>query len=180
MWQFSWNSEKKVFDPFYKTFLTNRDENEDEDKKIWKNEFDFWILHIKTRLFKNFHENLRKFLTHSLSHFWLIEAKMKMKIKKFGKMSLIFDLSVSKLGYMAIFIRICLKNFHPFFRTFLTIWGKNEDKDKKIWENVLNFWILHIKISICDNFHENWRKKVFFEITWKGHTRTEVTKGLSW
>ena len=41
MWQFSRNSEKKVFDPFYKTFLTNRDENKDEDKKIWKNEFDF-------------------------------------------------------------------------------------------------------------------------------------------
>ena len=139
--------------------MTNRNKNENGDKKISKNEFDFSILDIKTRLYKNFHENLRKqFLTHSLSHFWLIEAKMKMKIKKFGKMSLIFDLSVSKLGYMAIFIRICLKNFHPFFRTFLTIWGKNEDKDKKIWENVLNFWILRFKIRMGGNFHENWRK----------------------
>ena len=60
----------KFFDPFCKTFLTNRDKNEDEDKKISKNEFDFSILDIKTRLYKNFHENLRKqFLTHSLSHF---------------------------------------------------------------------------------------------------------------
>ena len=43
---------------------------------------------------------------------------MKMRIKKFGKMSLIFDLTKPKLGYMAIFIRISLKNFDPFLGHF--------------------------------------------------------------
>ena len=60
--------------------------NEDEDEKTWKNEFDFWILHIKVKFYANFHENLRKkFLTNFVGHFWLIEAKMKMKIKKIEK-----------------------------------------------------------------------------------------------
>ena len=34
--------------------------NEDEDEKIWKNEFDFWILHMKIRSNDNFHEDFRK------------------------------------------------------------------------------------------------------------------------
>ena len=38
----------------------NDAKNEDEDEKIWKNDFDFWIFHIKIRLYDNFHENLRK------------------------------------------------------------------------------------------------------------------------
>ena len=29
-------------------------------KKLGKNEFDFWILHIKISLYENFHENLRQ------------------------------------------------------------------------------------------------------------------------
>ena len=36
MWQFSWKSEKKIFDPFCKTFLTDGGKNKDEDKNIWK------------------------------------------------------------------------------------------------------------------------------------------------
>ena len=32
--------------------------NEGKDEKNWENEFDFWILHIKIRLYINFHENL--------------------------------------------------------------------------------------------------------------------------
>ena len=47
---FQVNLRKKNFDPFCRTFLTNRGKNEDEDDKIWKNEFDFGILHIKIRL----------------------------------------------------------------------------------------------------------------------------------
>ena len=40
---------------------------EDEDKKNWKSEFDFWIFHIKISLYENFHENLRReSLTYSL------------------------------------------------------------------------------------------------------------------
>ena len=41
MYQFSLKSEKKLFDPFFMTFFTNRGKNEDEDEKIWKNEFNF-------------------------------------------------------------------------------------------------------------------------------------------
>ena len=32
--------------------------------------------------------------------------KMKMKMKKFGKMNLIFEFSISKLGYMEIVMKI--------------------------------------------------------------------------
>ena len=45
-------------------------------------------------------------------------------MKKFGKMSLIFELSISKLGYIAIFMKIC-------FRTFLTNQSKNKNEDEK-------------------------------------------------
>ena len=79
---------KTIFDPFFRTFLTNWGKNEDENEKLWKNRFSFWVLHIKIRLCGSFHENLKKnFLTHFLRHFWLIKAKMKIKIKKFGKMN---------------------------------------------------------------------------------------------
>ena len=40
---------------------------EDEDKKNWKSEFDFWIFHVKISLYENFNENLRReSLTYSL------------------------------------------------------------------------------------------------------------------
>ena len=45
-------------------------------------------------------------------------------MKKFGKMSLIFELSISKLGYIAIFMKIC-------FRMFLTNQSKNKNEDEK-------------------------------------------------
>ena len=32
---------KKIFDSYFRTFLTNQDKNEDEDKKAWEIEFDF-------------------------------------------------------------------------------------------------------------------------------------------
>ena len=95
-----------------KPFLINQGKNENEDEKIWKNELDFWIIHIKIRLFGNFHENLlKKILTHFLRNFWLIESKIKMKMKKFGKISSIFGFSISKLGYMELFIKIWEKSF---------------------------------------------------------------------
>ena len=40
---------------------------------------------------------------------------MKMKIKKFGKMSSIFEFSISDLRYEAIFIKILGKIFWPMF-----------------------------------------------------------------
>ena len=153
---------------FVSLYLTNRGKNKDEeDKKIWKDEFNLWILRIKIRLYGNFHENLRKkwngkvlqlvhyltlticlikmgkkliqkwrwqwksleewtwflrsklgyteifmkiyekkVLTNFLGHFWLVEAKIKIKIRTFGKMSLIFEFSILKLGYMKVFMKI--------------------------------------------------------------------------
>ena len=41
---------------------------------------------------------------------------------------------------------------------------KNEDDGEKIGENEFNFWILHIKIRLYDNFHENQWEKVFAHI----------------
>ena len=102
---------KNFFESFFKLFLTNWGKNEDEGEKIWENKFDFWILHIKIRLYGNFDVNL---LTRSfdpfLGHFSLIEAKIKVKMKEYGKMSSIFELSISKLGYMAILMQICEQN----------------------------------------------------------------------
>ena len=92
---------EKKFDPFFRVFLTHQGKNKDENKEIWKNEFDFRIPHIKIRLRNCFHENLsKKFFTHFFRHFRLIETKMKMKTKKFGKMSLIFEFSMSKIAFM--------------------------------------------------------------------------------
>ena len=51
---------KKGFTHFFRTFLTNRGKNENEDEKAVKNEFDFSILRIEIRLCGNFHENGRK------------------------------------------------------------------------------------------------------------------------
>ena len=114
------NVRKKFFDPFFKTFLTNRGKNKTEDEQIWENESDFSILHIKIRLCGNFHENLReKFLTHFLTHFWLIEAKMKMKIKKFGKMSPISEFFISKLGCMELSIKIWEKSSENLTNVYL-------------------------------------------------------------
>ena len=130
MWQFSWKSEKKIFDLFLKTFLTNWGKNEDEKGKKW---FQFLnYIHIRTKLY------MWQFLWKSY--------------KKF---------------------------FDPSCKIFLLNWGKNEDEDQKFWKNEFDFWIFHMKISLYGIFHKNLRKKSFFKIfTWKGHTRTEVSKGL--
>ena len=49
MWQFSWKSEKKIFDPFFKTFFTNRGKNGDEDEKYGEmiSIFEFSISKLK-------------------------------------------------------------------------------------------------------------------------------------
>ena len=43
----------EIFFFSFKTFLTNRGKYQDEDKWIWENEFDFWILHYDP-FFKTF------------------------------------------------------------------------------------------------------------------------------
>ena len=47
----------------------------------------------------------------------------------------------------------------PIFKTFYSNWGKNENANEKNWEK-FDFWILHIKIRLNENFHENLRKKM--------------------
>ena len=49
----------KILSNFLNHFLTNWGKNEDEKLKNWETEFNLLILHIKTRLYENFHENLR-------------------------------------------------------------------------------------------------------------------------
>ena len=139
--------------------MTNLGKNEDVNETIWENEFNFWILHIKIWLYGNFDVNLetKKFYSF-LGHFWLVEAKMKMEMKKYGKTSLIFKFFISKLGYMGLFIKIWEKNFWPVFKTFFTNWGKNQDEDEKIWKNEYDFWIIYIKSRLCGSFYENMRK----------------------
>ena len=64
---------------------------------------------------------------------------MKMKIKKFGKVSSIFKSSISKIGYMANFMKIGIKTFDQLFMTYLTNRGNNKYEDEKIWENAFYF-----------------------------------------
>ena len=109
-------------------------------KKFGKMSSIFLIIHIKIRLQGKFYENLlKKSLTHVLGHFWLIKAKTKMKMKKYRKMSSIFEFSTSRLGYVAIFIKIGVKKFWPFFKTFLTIEGRMRMKMKKYGKMSLIF-----------------------------------------
>ena len=52
---------------------------------------------------------------------------MKMKMKKYGKISLIFEFSTSKLVYVVIFMKIREKKFYPSFKKILTNPSRNED-----------------------------------------------------
>ena len=54
---------------------------------------------------------------------------------------------------------------------------------KKIWENEFNFCIIHIKIRLCDSFHENLRKKCLTHLlktilTNRGKNEDEDKKNL--
>ena len=111
MEKFPWKSEKKniwlIFNHFW--LLSQKWRRRRINREYESN---FWILHIKIRLCGNFHENSRKkFLTHFSRHFWLIKAKMKMQMKKFRKISSIFEFSISKLSYMELFIKTWEKRF---------------------------------------------------------------------
>ena len=89
-------------------------------------------------------------------------------MKKFGKIRL-FEFSIPKSSYMEIFMKIWEKEFGPFFNTFLTNQGRNEDQDEKIGKNKSNVWTLHIKIRLHGKFHENLREKnwpIFLRHSW--------------
>ena len=130
------------FDPFSRTFLPNWGKNEGEDDNIWENEFDFWIIHIKIKLYGNFHESqLKNVFTHILGHFWLIEAKMKMKVKKYGEIFSIFEFSILKWGYVVIFMKIGEKKFlTDFLRNFWLTEAKIKMKTKKFAKMISIFY----------------------------------------
>ena len=62
-----------------------------------------------------------------------------MKIKRIEKAGSVFEFSISKLGCMAIFMKICGKKIDQFFKIFLTNRGKNEDQNFKNWKNEFYF-----------------------------------------
>ena len=64
--------------------------------------------------------------------------KMKMKMKKLGKMNSIFEFSISEFRLRDNFHENLRKNFDPFFKTFLTNRSKKEVEDEKIWKNKSN------------------------------------------
>ena len=131
------------------------DKNEDDGEKIGENEFNFWILHIKIRLYDNFHENQwEKCFRPYCRTFWLIEAKMKMKMTKYGKLSPIFEFSLSK----KVMWQFSWKSEKKFF-------DSSRQKQKWRWKNLekrVRFLNLHIKIRLYRSFHQNLRKKFFF------------------
>ena len=124
----------------------------------------FWILLIKISLFKIFHENLRKIF---LTHFQAIsnQSRQKWRWKKFEKMSSIFEFSISKFSRKSV-----EKNFHLFFRTFLTNRSKMKMNMKKFGKMSSIFECSISKSSCTGLFIKILEKTVFFEIfTWKGH-----------
>ena len=68
---------------------------------------------------------------------------MKLKMKKYGKMILIFEFSISKLSYMAV------ENFFdPSCTIFLSNRGKNGDKDEIFGKmsSIFEFSIFKIRL----------------------------------
>ena len=114
--------------------------NKDEDEKIGENEFNFSILYIKLGYMAIFMKICpKKNLTYFVGHFWLIKAKMKMKMKKCGKMSPIFEFSISKKVMWQFSWESYGKFFDLLLKTFLTNQGKNEDEEEKNWKNEFDF-----------------------------------------
>ena len=71
-----------------------------------------YFLHIKIKLYGHFNPNLwTKNLDPFLGHFWVIETKIKMNMKKRGTKSSNFQFSISKLGFMELFLKISEKRF---------------------------------------------------------------------
>ena len=87
---------------------------------------------------------VKKLLTHFLNHFWPIEAKMKLKIKKNWKNDLVFKFSISRLGYMAIFMKICAKKILTHFAG--------------------HFWLIEAKIKMKMNKFGNMSSNIGFLI----------------
>ena len=169
----------KRFWPIFRTFYTNRGKMKLKIKKTLGKWVRFLNYPIKIRLCGNFHENLlQKLLTHFSGHFWLIEAKMKINLKKMGKCFRFFNSPYQNWYYVVILMKIGAKIFWHIFKTFLTNWGKSEDENEKICKNKLDFWILHIKIKLCRTFRETLRKKAFSKFLPEKDILGQVSKGL--
>ena len=61
--------------------------------------------------------------------------KMKMRMKKFGRMTSIFEFCHIKIRLYDNFHENPRKKIDPFFKTFQTNRGKNKNVNEKIWEN---------------------------------------------
>ena len=145
--------------------MTNRGKNEDVSGKIWEYEFDLWILHIKIRLYGNFDVNLwANTFDPFLGYFWLIEAKMKIKMKNIGKWVRVFNSPYQNWVIWQFRCKSVNKKFSPIFGTFLTNRGKNENEDEKMWENEFDKWILHIKIRLNGTCHKKYQKNFFSKV----------------
>ena len=101
-------------------------------------------------------------------------------------MSPILKFSISKLGYVAILMKIegkniwpiFLRHFWPLLKTFLTNRGKNKDEDEKIGKMSSIFEFSISKLGCVALFIKIWEKCFFFEIfTLEGHTGTEINSG---
>ena len=59
---------------------------------------------------------------------------------------------------------------------------KTEDENKKNWKNKFYFWIPHIKIRLCDNFHENLRKRIdpFFKTFYSNWGKNKNANEKNW
>ena len=123
-----------------------------------------WFLNFSC-LHDIIHENLRrKNLTHFVRHLWLIEAKIKMKIKRFGKTSSIFEFSISKFHYTKIFVKISEKKILTnFLSHFWLIEAKRKMKMKKFGKTSLIFEFSIIKLRYVVNFMKV-REKSFWPI----------------
>ena len=96
-------------------------------KMIWSFEFPIskfmWYVAISMKFWE-------KHFWPIFKHFSLVEAKMKVKMKVYGKISSILEFTTSKLVYVPVFMKVWEKTFDPLFKTF---WKKikNEDKSEK-------------------------------------------------
>ena len=101
-------------------------------------------------------------------------------MKKFKKMNLIFGFSISKLSYMAIFMKICGKKFLTLFLGhFWLIEAKMKMKMKKFGKMSLIFEFSISKLGFVELFMKIWEKSFSNFFTWEGYTRTELSKGLT-
>ena len=76
-------------------------------------------------------------------------------------MSSIFEFSISRLGYEAIFMKISEKKIWPILKIFFTNQDKNEDENEKIWKNEIDFEFSISKLGYMKLFRKIWEKFFF-------------------